>query len=182
MFTRIVGHDLRRLEILAVQEPPMSEMKSNQWPMGMQPKPTQSADEAKKPRKKRRASEKQLQFARDLGLNVPNEITAAEIGVLIDAALEDERADLEPTVMPDGLNPWLRVLLDATPHEMVVELQRRGMRAILLSWPAHSDSDCTLSCGGLTVDEAKAILALNGHKLMRERDPNYDALYREIEE
>jgi hypothetical protein len=63
---------------------------------------------------------------------------------------------------------------------MVTELERRGMQAILLSWPPHSSTECTLNAGGFTIEEAKKCLAMIGHKLLRESDPNYDETYRDL--
>jgi hypothetical protein len=63
----------------------------------------------------RPASKAQKEFARDLGVNFEENITNRELSALIDSAL--------PT------------FLDSSPVEMVNQLEKRGLRAMLITWP-----------------------------------------------
>jgi hypothetical protein len=126
---------------------------------------------------RRKATAKQLEFARELGLNVPDDITAAQVSVLIDAALEDQREEAAATILPGGkIDPWLRVLRDSTPDDMVNELHRRGVNAFLVSWEEGEKGSCTLTHGGMEIEEVYDSLFLMGLAIIKRRNPEFAAL------
>jgi DNA-directed RNA polymerase subunit M/transcription elongation factor TFIIS len=78
--------------------------------------------ENKPKRAVRSATEKQKEFARDLGIEFDENINMREISKLIDAALAREEA-----LTPEEIELHLKTLPKSSPDEMIDEIQRRGL-------------------------------------------------------
>jgi hypothetical protein len=96
----------------------MSEMQPDQWPLSMRPKRIPKSAPSMVPGKSRKATDKQRQFARKLGLDLPDDVTVSQISVLIDAALDKQR---------ESATTAQSRLRAAEPGEMIAELNRRGI-------------------------------------------------------
>jgi hypothetical protein len=93
--------------------------------------------DAEPPSKRRRyrpATEKQKEFATDLGIEFAPDINAHDISILIDKAL-----DHEYETDRDKIELHLKTLKQCDQSEMLAELVKRGLHAFIISWPTEQE-------------------------------------------
>jgi hypothetical protein len=117
----------------------------------------------------RPASKTQRQFARDLGIKVAEHITDRELGELIDSALP--------------------AILDSSPAEMVNQLEKRGFKTLIITWP-KPDLEAEPTRASLEVIPSESMslgdihfaLAAVASKIFAEEESNFSEYSRRCEE
>jgi hypothetical protein len=115
------------------------------------------------------ASKAQRQFARDLGIECDDQITNRELSALIDSAL--------PT------------FLDSSPAEIVNQLEKRGFKTLMITWPTPElEADPTqaslelISSDNMSLGDVYFALAAVVSKVLADEDLTFSEYSRRCAE